>query len=320
MKKNWKPILALLVLSPLLTELLAVNLPISVFFQPIVFLLLVTVGYGFPVLIIREIAIRKNFGLFGLFFLGLIYGLYNEALLAKTIFHPFHSPIETFTAYGLVENIRVPWALVISSWHSLYAVLFPIVFVHYLFPSSAQETWIGKKTAWVLAFISLVFGISTFFRASPPEPRGQIVHFVVILACWFILWWLAKRASKTPKIRYIKGVAFSWKNLNLGGMLCLVVLVIPLVFSIVNLELISFILYFLLIATFGIHKLSKIQEIPLNKIVLIALGAEVSLAILTILVTLPFGKLEQAISSFVFVVIFTVIIFRLRKKTIQIKR
>src|SRR5579864_6219810 len=132
MKEHWKPILALLIVSPLLAELMTGNAPIGLFFRPWDFLLLVTVGYGFPILVIREIAARKKLGLLGLFFLGVAYGLYNEALIAGTVFSGFNSPVATFASYGLIGNIRIPWMLTISFWHALYAVIYPIVFISYL--------------------------------------------------------------------------------------------------------------------------------------------------------------------------------------------
>lgn len=97
-------------------------------------------GYGFPVLVIREIAVRRNLGLLALFALGVIYGIYNEGFVARTIsIEPFHTPVDAFAAYGLVGNIRIPWALTITTWHALHAAIYPIAFAHYLFPGSASH-------------------------------------------------------------------------------------------------------------------------------------------------------------------------------------
>ena len=60
----------LLLGTPVLTELLCNNLPPSVFFNPVVFLFLATVGYGFPVLLFWGFAIRKQMGLIGSIFWG----------------------------------------------------------------------------------------------------------------------------------------------------------------------------------------------------------------------------------------------------------
>lgn len=305
--------MTLFLLSSLLTELLTTNFTASsLFFQPELFLLFATVVYGFPILVIREIAVRKNFGLVGLFFLGLIYGLYNEALVAKTVFHPFHSPISSFATYGLIGNIRIPWALAISFWHALHSVIYPIIFVHYLFPSRAQKSWISKKTAWILGAVSLTFGLLNFFRPSQ-GPGGNLIHFSFILASWVFLWWLSGRVSGTPKILPENKIAFGWKIPCVGIALFFILFVAPFIFSELALNPVAFFIYFAFITGAGLYKLSKVQRISLGRMVLVAIGAEVSVAFFAILTALPSGGTEKIISSSVFIIIFTAAALRLRK-------
>lgn len=314
MKSRLKPVLALFLLSPILTEVLTGSNPPSAFLNPGLFLMLVTVGYGFPVLVIREIAVRKNFGLLGLFFLGIIYGLYNEGLGSRTIFHPFYSPVDTFATYGLISNIRLPWVLTISVWHALHAVIYPIAFVHYLFPARSSEPWLGKKTIWFLGIITLFFGTLSFIDNNPQGIRGQPVHLIFIFISWIFLWFLAKRFSGAVKISTQASTAFSWKIPRLGIVLYLVLFLAVLIFSKINLPPLLFFLYFIFLAIFIVRRLSKITEIALDKLVLVALGGEIPVALFTILITLPFGMLEQAITGFIFIIIFAAAIFRLRKK------
>jgi len=77
MRANYKPVLTLLLITPLLTELLSNNMSPQVFFNPVVFLLLTTVVYGFPVLLLREFACQYRLGISGLLCLGLVYGIIN---------------------------------------------------------------------------------------------------------------------------------------------------------------------------------------------------------------------------------------------------
>lgn len=311
--KNWKPIITLLLLSSFLTELLTTNAPISVFFNPGFFLFFITVGYGFPILIIREITVRKNFGLLGMFFLGIIYGLYNEALIAKTIFYPFYSPFDTFSLYGLVENIRIPWMLVISFWHALYAIIYPIIFVYYLFPAHAQEPWISKKNTWILSSVVFIFGLTVFFIEPFSNLINQLNYFIFIIIIWVFLWWLSNKLSDTPKISQKKDV-FDWKSPGIGVVLFFVFFLAPLIFSQLNLEPVIFIFYFMLAMIIGMLKLTKIKEVSLNKMVLIALGAEISMTLFTIFTSLSLMKIEQIISGFIFIAIFVLTIFKLKKK------
>ncbi len=74
--KHWKPIITVLTVTPFLTELLSNNLPPSHFFLPHVYFSLATIAYGFPVLLLREFAVRRQCGIPALLCLGLAYGIY----------------------------------------------------------------------------------------------------------------------------------------------------------------------------------------------------------------------------------------------------
>ncbi|MES2776031.1 MAG: hypothetical protein V4722_17775 [Bacteroidota bacterium] len=121
----WKPALLLLFITPVLTELLANNIPAKELFRPKLFLMLATLVYG-PVLLLRELALRWNLRLAGYIVLGLVYGIYNEGLLGKTFFQQ-QIANTTFVDYGFVGGTNLPWAAVISVFHAFYAFLFPIL-------------------------------------------------------------------------------------------------------------------------------------------------------------------------------------------------
>src|SRR4029453_19619444 len=88
MKQYWKPTLLLMVLSPLLAEITSGGTPLTLFFTPGILLGFLFGLYGLQVLVIREVATRRGYGLLGLWCLGLIYGLYNEGLRSETLFYP----------------------------------------------------------------------------------------------------------------------------------------------------------------------------------------------------------------------------------------
>ena len=143
MRAHWKPVLSLLLLAPFLTELLSGNLPASQFFQPQVYVFLATVGYGFPILLLREFAVRRRLGLAGLFMLGLVYGIFNEGILARTFYLASNVPIKTFDGYGYVFGVAIPWAITISIWHALHSFVYPIVAVSYFFHTSCYGAFSG---------------------------------------------------------------------------------------------------------------------------------------------------------------------------------
>ncbi len=69
------PIIALILFSSVVPELVTGSTPLSGFVRPGTLLFLL-VGYGLAVLVIREYALRSRMGLAGLFLAGLAYSLF----------------------------------------------------------------------------------------------------------------------------------------------------------------------------------------------------------------------------------------------------
>jgi hypothetical protein len=177
---HWKQITGLLLLTPILTELLTNNIPASHFFRPGLYLTLIIVVYG-PVLLLREVAIRLNLNLTGYILLGLVYGIYNEGLLGKTI---FQSQIvnTAFENYGFIGGINVPWAAVIIIFHAFFAFLFPILIIYNISPNTAFNPWLSKK--WLSFFLTAYFlYISyTFLKNAYPAKPIHYVELLIIIA------------------------------------------------------------------------------------------------------------------------------------------
>src|SRR5947207_5033603 len=88
-----------------LAEVLSQNVPLSTFVQPVPFLLL-TLTYGVPLLVIRELSVARELDEVGLVVLGLAYGILNEGGLAKTLTLPDGAPLHDFAGYGQVGPIQ----------------------------------------------------------------------------------------------------------------------------------------------------------------------------------------------------------------------
>ncbi len=284
LQKRIPPILALLIISPFLAEVLTGSTPITLFLNPIVFLLFVTAGYGFPALIIREIFIRKSLGFFSLFVLGIAYGLWNEGLFAQTIFYPFHSPIESFGIYGLIGNVRIPFALLISFWHALYAIVYPILLVHYLFPAFAEKTWVSKKVAWGLGLASLTFGVAGFFtnlhksefEALPGSFTGTPSHFIFLLlagaALFALALWLPKKeVSTTPHL--------STTRLFLYGVFSFCAIIVgPAIYAGLSLPVLGLCAYFALLFFYARQYFALFSSLSNRERMIIVCAGEAALA------------------------------------------
>ena len=174
----WKPVILLLFITPILTELLTNNIPFHILFRPEFFLTLAIHVYG-PVLLLRELAIRWNLRLTGYILLGLAYGIYNEGLFAKTF---FKSEIANtaFNHYGIMWGINLPWAAVIIVFHAFYALVFPIVIVYAICPKAASEPWLNKKWWIAISAAAFLYISYKFLKNSWPATAW---HYVALIAC-----------------------------------------------------------------------------------------------------------------------------------------
>lgn len=183
MKRVSKPALTLMAITPFLTELLSGNMPPQQFFFPVIYLVFVVL-YGLPALVIREIAVRRDLGWGGIFILGLAYGIVNEGIAAKTLLLGQNVPMPSFDSYGYVMGVNFTWSPVITIWHALHAVVFPIALLYVLYPEKREEAWLSTRLVTVLGALSLVMVVLLFFRGGDlhPSPVYLVAFGVVILA------------------------------------------------------------------------------------------------------------------------------------------
>ena len=190
------PMLALMLLSAFLPEVGTGNTPVADFFSVKSFVFLTVIGYGVPVVLIRELAVRKQLGTAGIVIAGFAYGSYNEGLWAKTLVNVHAPPVTNFADYGDVGGIAIPWALVISIWHALGSVLFPILFVDALFPGARNRPWLDARFAVALAAATLALASFAFLAPyKQPGTVGQLVIFLTVIGGGMLLATRFRRAE-----------------------------------------------------------------------------------------------------------------------------
>ena len=128
-----------------LAEVLSQNVQLFTFLQPVPFLL-VTLTYGVPVLVIRELSVARELDEVGLVVLGLAYGILNEGVLAKTLTLPEGAPLHDFAGYGQVGPIQGGWSVFIIVWHALHSVLYPILLTRWMFPAASGRRWFALSS------------------------------------------------------------------------------------------------------------------------------------------------------------------------------
>ena len=154
--KAFKPVIFLLLASPLLAEVLvSFNTPVSSLLVPITWLWMV-IGYGIPVLLIKKIRDRFHLGLSALLLMGLAYGILNEGILAHTLTQTAGAPVAAYVGYGTWLGINFSWATFILPWHALVSVCLPILLADFLFsPQTVNQPTANLKTTAYFGFFGL---------------------------------------------------------------------------------------------------------------------------------------------------------------------
>lgn len=216
---------------PILTELLTSNRSFSQLFSPGEYLFFVF-AYSMPVFLINELGVRWRLGIIGLFALGLAYGIFNEGIMAQTLFMSGSNvPIAAFEGYCF-WGINLPWAVTILPWHALFSVIYPIVIFRTLYSNEFQQ---ARFPLWGLIIMAGVYFI-----------LGSCIHVgfnlgTPILAMWLSwgliagLMCLSRGCPCQPKIQWPQGL-LKEKLPVMRALLIGSLLIFPLVSSVILAE------------------------------------------------------------------------------------
>ena len=311
MRSRLKPVVILILIAPFLTELLSNNLPPSVFFHPVVFLFLATIGYGFPLLLLRELACRKRMGIAGMICLGLVYGIINEGILAKTFYMAVGVPINTFTGYGRVLGVNVPWAILISVWHAFHALLYPIFITYYFFTDHRDEPWLSRKAAIGLAIPTGLMLTLAFFGHSKGKGPGLASHYVLMLLCMGLLVWIATRIARPAALT--GETVFRLKPVCCGVAAFFGLFFIPIIFAGAKVPVAVFYGYTFVVFAVLFRWLFKQPTLPVMTCLLFALGDDTLFTVFAFIPSIRQASVEKLTANTAFLVIFGFLIARLRK-------
>ena len=184
--------LFLLLATGPLAEVLSTNVPLLTFLQPLPFLL-VTLTYGVPVLLIRELAVARTLNPLGVALLGLAYGILNEGVIAKTLTQPDGPPLYDFVGYGQVGMLQGGWTIFMVVWHSPHSVLYPMLLCRWMFPAAVGRRWFASGwTRWLLYVLLLILaGLYALYFLNPV--RSDFGIFLLYAVAMLVLVVLALR-------------------------------------------------------------------------------------------------------------------------------
>ncbi len=125
---------------------------------------------------------RWRVGLPGLFLMGVAYGIFNEGLIAKTLF--YDNPGSMAHYPGLAPGrVQVVWATMICTWHALHAVIFPIALTSLAFSRVRRRSWLRVPVrVGLLVLVAGIGGLSVTHLRPEYATRAQLLEALLAIA------------------------------------------------------------------------------------------------------------------------------------------
>ena len=221
-----RPLLALVLLSPVIAEMLSGSSPPLEWLNPITPLLLIWL-YGSGVLVVRETSVRWEAGWPAILLLGAAYGIIEEGLAVKSFFDPAWMDLGTLSWYGRWLDVNWVWAVWLTIYHAVVSIAIPIFLVDWIWPQTRGKAFTSKR-GYVVA-IGLLASSAIFIDVVLTPYRPSAWHLLGALAAVAFLVWAAHAVAarvwnllpggrvRSPRIYAIAGFAFIGGSFLLYG-------------------------------------------------------------------------------------------------------
>ncbi|HVO69834.1 MAG TPA: hypothetical protein VMT24_07305 [Aggregatilineaceae bacterium] len=205
------PGVALLFLAPIFGELVSAHQSLFGFLNPLAFVL-TALPYGFGAIVCRELVIRWGKGWFGLVLLGIAYGIYEEAIVARSIWDPGWAELGALSDYTYWRGFTWTYAEVLLHFHLTISIVSSVVVAELLYPDQRRAPWVSNRQLG-LCFLGLALWIPPLWAFNPfvPPVGGFALAWLAIAALVYATWRLpaqvlpSRRGTATRAIWY--GVA-----------------------------------------------------------------------------------------------------------------
>ena len=224
---NRRPLLALILLSPIIAEMLSGSTPPLEWLNPITPLLLIWL-YGAGVLVMRETAVRWKTGWPGILLLGAAYGIIEEGLAVKSFFDPGWMDLGTLAWYGRWLDVNWVWAVWLTTYHAVVSIAIPIFLTEWIWPRIRGQPLTSRR-GYITA-IGLLAGATVFINLLLTPYRPSVWHFLGAVAAVVFLAWAAKkyagalwarlpsrRLPRSPRVYALAGFGFLMGSFLLYG-------------------------------------------------------------------------------------------------------
>jgi len=187
---NRRPLLALILLSPVIAEMLSGSTPPLEWLNPIAALFLIWL-YGAGVLVMRETAVRWKTGWPSILLLGAAYGIIEEGLAVKSFFDPTWMDLGTLGVYGRWLDVNWVWAVWLTIYHAVVSIAIPIFLMEWIWPRVRGHPLTSRRG--YIASIALLAGATIFINLLLTPYRPSAWHLLGASLTVVLLIWAAKR-------------------------------------------------------------------------------------------------------------------------------
>ena len=224
---NRRPLVALILLSPVIAEMLSGSSPPLEWLNPITPLLLIWL-YGAGVLVMRETAVRWKTGWPSILLLGAAYGIIEEGLAVKSFFDPGWMDLGTLAWYGRWLDVNWVWAVWLTIYHAVVSIAIPIFLTEWIWPRIRGQPLTSRR-GYITA-IGLLAGATVFINLLLTPYRPSVWHFLGAVGAVVVLVWAAKkyagalwarlpsrRLPRSPRVYALAGFGFLMGSFLLYG-------------------------------------------------------------------------------------------------------
>jgi len=190
------PGVTLLFLAPLLGELVSGHQSLFQFVNPISFVLL-ALPYGFGAILCRELMVRWRKGWLGLLLLALAYGIYEEALVARSIWDPHWAELGAIGDYSFWHGVTWTYAAVLLHFHVTVSIGASIVLTHLIHPNRRHDVWLSSSQLMLCA-VGLVLWMPALMLLHPFRPPLWAITAAVLSITFLVI---VARLARDPAIR-----------------------------------------------------------------------------------------------------------------------
>lgn len=189
-------ILLYLITPSLFGELLSGATSPFFYFNPMT-IIIFSIIYGLPLLLIREIIVKWELK-HSAFFLIMLIGIIIEGIIMQSFFNISHTNLDTLSGYGVVLGVQIPWMILTITSHGLISGALPIVILENIWPEYKKQSLLNSKTFAILLLVALIgiFVVSIIIIGTLDEFKDYIINPLHLLGTILICMGLLKLAHK----------------------------------------------------------------------------------------------------------------------------